>query len=60
LKSLLLAEVSTVADFTQQRAKKAYSLVNDHAVLDDRLFQQNRPIAAHRLTLRIGVPTVVT
>jgi hypothetical protein len=33
------------ADFTQQRAKKAFSLVNDQAVLDDRLFQQNRPIA---------------
>jgi hypothetical protein len=31
------------ADFTQQRAKMAFSLVNGQVVLDDRLFQQNRP-----------------
>lgn len=30
-------------DFTQQRAKKTFSPVNHEAVLDKRLFQQNRP-----------------
>jgi hypothetical protein len=33
------------ANFTQQLAKKAFSPVNDQAVLDDRLFRQNRPKA---------------
>ncbi len=47
MKSLLLAEVSE-ADFTQQRAKMAFSLGNGRAVLDNRLFQQNRPISAVR------------
>jgi|UPI0003FBDD42 hypothetical protein len=29
------------ADFTQQRAKMAFSLGNGQAVLDNRFFQQN-------------------
>jgi hypothetical protein len=33
------------ANFTQQLAKKAFSPVNDQAVLDDRLFRQKRPKA---------------
>jgi hypothetical protein len=36
------------ANFTQQLAKKAFSPVNEQAVLDDRLFQQNRPISTFR------------
>ena len=36
----------TDSDFTQQRAKKAFSPVNDQAVWADRLFQQNRPVSA--------------
>jgi hypothetical protein len=43
------------ADFTQQRAKKAFSLVNDQAVLDDRIFQQNRPFSACRHQPQIGI-----
>lgn len=35
----------TDADFTQKRAKMAFSLSNGQAVLDNRLFQQNRPKA---------------
>lgn len=35
------------ADFTQQRAKMAFSMVNGQAVLDDRLFEHNRPISAN-------------
>ncbi|WP_194287978.1 hypothetical protein [Pseudomonas helleri] len=34
------------SDFTQQRAEKALSPVNLLAVSENRLFQQNRPIAA--------------
>lgn len=38
------------ADFKQQPAKMAFSLGIGQAVVDDRLFQQNRPMTARRET----------
>ncbi|MGF6399347.1 hypothetical protein ABH905_003013 [Pseudomonas frederiksbergensis] len=54
LKSLLSAEVSR-RRCHEQCVKNAFSPVNDQAVLDDRLFQQNRPIAAYRERSQLAV-----